>query len=731
MPRFPLMGVTITAIEGRRVGMRFNVTAESAATADALKFELNVTAVLRSAWNARHRLIGAALQIDPGTGSLTTLTKAELGPEISMSGSIDGYGVRSLSFNRFGAEYSPLRSAVLRAQKRVTLTGYLGVPGAVASRPMFDGYTRSGSFEDYPPVASVECQDVSLAWTSAKVYLNIEPASLMTRKELVLQVLDEHAIPYGDLDFGRDDGGTIYKAVAEGGERSVLDWLTDFLSPIARKPFWRDGKLHVRRFNGAGTIQRTLRAADGIKVSIGSPATNDTNSVTVTANLYGYRGQEGRIAKVTVDVTNATYAPATAVTKQDCTTGALSNVSLTSSAVEREVARVETISIYEGGTLVERYVEEKGWYAPRACALHQDTSGNISYNDEFDVYRYADGSWRAIPQEQYLPIRRTHLKRTFDSVTGFLQSEERWEWSWRAHEAPIKTINNVTLAETSIDRLVTEDGRALESSGTANALETGTIRGREIYDVHYVFETVYSADEEGQLSGVGTTAKTFRFPLYIPAQAPAAFTTSGLYAVMGPIDSPRYVMDYDIHLSEQSLTRSADYTCGPTVSTTYTQEGESTYRKRVQIIPGDGFNDPPAGATPSDEVLTGARPYVEQLTVRQEPQFAEATVTDEARIAIGQEVNTTTQNDYCETIGELETVALELLRDASHIPVTITMPIDWTIDEGDVIELDYAPITVEPMRLLVWDCNWTLNLATGANEQTLSCRYYPPAIAAV
>jgi hypothetical protein len=731
MPRFPLMGVTITAIEGRRVGMRFNVTAESAATADALKFELNVTAVLRSAWNARHRLIGAALQIDPGTGSLTTLTKAELGPEISMSGSIDGYGVRSLSFNRFGAEYSPLRSAVLRAQKRVTLTGYLGVPGAVASRPMFDGYTRSGSFEDYPPVASVECQDVSLAWTSAKVFLNIEPASLMTRKELVLQVLDEHSIPYGDLDFGRDDGGTIYKAVSEGGERSVLDWITDFLTPIGRKPFWRDGKLHVRRFNGAGTIQRTLRAADGIKVSIGSPATNDTNSVTVTANLYGYRGQEGRIAKVTVDVTNATYAPATAVTKQDCTTGALSNVSLTSSAVEREVARVETISIYEGGTLVERYVEEKGWYAPRACALHQDTSGNISYNDEFDVYRYADGSWRAIPQEQYLPIRRTHLKRTFDSVTGFLQSEERWEWSWRAHEAPIKTINNVTLAETSIDRLVTEDGRALESSGTANALETGTIRGREIYDVHYVFETVYSADEEGQLSGVGTTAKTFRFPLYIPAQAPAAFTTSGLYAVMGPIDSPRYVMDYDIHLSEQSLTRSADYTCGPTVSTTYTQEGESTYRKRVQIIPGDGFNDPPAGATPSDEVLTGARPYVEQLTVRQEPQFAEATVTDEARIAIGQEVNTTTQNDYCETIGELETVALELLRDASHIPVTITMPIDWTIDEGDVIELDYAPITVEPMRLLVWDCNWTLNLATGANEQTLSCRYYPPAIAAV
>jgi hypothetical protein len=731
MPRFPLMGVTITAIEGRRVGMRFNVTAESAATADALKFELNVTAVLRSAWNARHRLIGAALQIDPGTGSLTTLTKAELGPEISMSGSIDGYGVRSLSFNRFGAEYSPLRSAVLRAQKRVTLTGYLGVPGAVASRPMFDGYTRSGSFEDYPPVASVECQDVSLAWTSAKVFLNIEPASLMTRKELVLQVLDEHSIPYGDLDFGRDDGGTIYKAVSEGGERSVLDWITDFLTPIGRKPFWRDGKLHVRRFNGAGTIQRTLRAADGIKVSIGSPATNDTNSVTVTANLYGYRGQEGRIAKVTVDVTNATYAPATAVTKQDCTTGALSNVSLTSSAVEREVARVETISIYEGGTLVERYVEEKGWYAPRACALHQDTSGNISYNDEFDVYRYADGSWRSIPQEQYLPIRRTHLKRTFDSVTGFLQSEERWEWSWRAHEAPIKTINNVTLAETSIDRLVTEDGRALESSGTANALETGTIRGREIYDVHYVFETVYSADEEGQLSGVGTTAKTFRFPLYIPAQAPAAFTTSGLYAVMGPIDSPRYVMDYDIHLSEQSLTRSADYTCGPTVSTTYTQEGESTYRKRVQIIPGDGFNDPPAGATPSDEVLTGARPYVEQLTVRQEPQFAEATVTDEARIAIGQEVNTTTQNDYCETIGELETVALELLRDASHIPVTITMPIDWTIDEGDVIELDYAPITVEPMRLLVWDCNWTLNLATGANEQTLSCRYYPPAIAAV
>jgi hypothetical protein len=85
--------------------------------------------VLSPGW----RQIGVVLEMDLGSGSLSIIPLSEIDGDITLRGSINGFGVRELSFVRFGDGQSPWKTALLRGMRRVRLTGLRGVPGALGS----------------------------------------------------------------------------------------------------------------------------------------------------------------------------------------------------------------------------------------------------------------------------------------------------------------------------------------------------------------------------------------------------------------------------------------------------------------------------------------------------------------------------------------------------------------------------------------------------------------------
>ena len=721
MPRFVLSGWTLTTTEGTRTPLRFNVHNESLRTADRLEFNLAVTAVLRAAWNAKNRRIGLLIEADKGTGTLETLTLAEIGPGVTISGSLDGYGSRTLSFKRLGAELSPLRSWILGSQKAVRVTGYLGVPGAIQSRVLFNGYTRVGSFTDYPPSADVECQDSSLAFANTMLALNIENGEGNTRKDVVVGVLDSTAIPYGELDFGPGEGGRMYKGVTVGGDMPVLGWLEQYLTPIARRCYWRDGKLHIRRISTSGPVQRTLGAADGIRVSLGIPAANDENAVTVSSALYGYQGASGLRTETTIRTQQGVYAPLVATSKQACATGVISALTLSSSAVSREISRVVTKTTYDGDTPVWWEIEEWGWYAPRACNKWQAAGGAISHNPDFDVFQFADGSWRTEQEESFRVLRVTQTVRTWsETMIGIgypLDEENTRVTEWYPRTTHISYADETTAEEIIVAGYRTDDGRSWSG-------------GAEAFTFSNKKRTHYTATEDGQLHEVYTTAtgpsENIKTITTQPTLAELTAYLTGVWYAYGPTETKKWVRVENDSWEPAFWAQTISYVSA--VENTYQQSTtHSFYYLDAGFFSVNPVPSPPASRT---ETLPGSIPYVPMLVSSySEPQGATATMTDDPRIALAQRVDGTYSNDYCETLGELETVALERLREVGHVPVSITMPVDFSIDEGDVIVLDYSPVTAAAMTLVVWSINWTFNLATGANEQTLDCRYYPPAIA--
>src|SRR5688572_12136309 len=126
----------------QKVSLRYMLRAVSTAN-DSLKYDLTVINLI-AIGRAAFRTVGARLQIDKGNGTLVPVPMTEAGAEVTLRGSVDGYGIRELTFDWFGRR-SPLKTALLRSMARVTMTGIIGMPGLIGQRPMFDGYIRDVS----------------------------------------------------------------------------------------------------------------------------------------------------------------------------------------------------------------------------------------------------------------------------------------------------------------------------------------------------------------------------------------------------------------------------------------------------------------------------------------------------------------------------------------------------------------------------------------------------------
>ena len=181
---------------------------------------------------------GVLLSLDRGDGALSRLMSSELGQQITIRGSLDGYGVRSLSLSREGFGQSPLLTSFLRSKRELIATGYLGAPGSVAPTALFRGTLRSSSFDTLPAAAEIEFQDASAQWINIPFVYSLPIGQRTSRMEVIVDIVETFNIPCDteSLDFGPDDGGVIKKGITAAGETTLGNFIADFAKPMGRRP---------------------------------------------------------------------------------------------------------------------------------------------------------------------------------------------------------------------------------------------------------------------------------------------------------------------------------------------------------------------------------------------------------------------------------------------------------------------------------------------------------------
>jgi hypothetical protein len=677
---------------------------------DVLKWALTVVALLESVATASYRQLGARIWMDKGDGSLSQVMGNEIAPEVRLSGTLDGFGSRELSFTRYGDDQSPFKNSLLRGMRRVTMSGVAAIPGSFQAREMFDGYFRDTDYEGFPPVARITAQDTSVAYASIPMVYTLDAGSGTSRQDILVDVCADHGIPLGTVDFPDGTGGYVYKAISEGGERMVLDWIGDFLGPTGCRAYWRDGKLNVRRFDATRTAVRTLGAGNIRSITITPPATNSPNVARVTGAMFDYTGPSGRRTVPVFEEVTGTYAPLVATRRQN-TDGTFTALTLSASSETRVIRRLVGSRVYDGGTLVEEHINEFGWAAPRACNKRQDTAGTIAHNNSFPVYEFSDGSWRATIQEEFRQIGSRNLVRSFDSETGFLTSEIEYVAELTAREIPRASLKAADGTEEYLDVLMTEDGVAW--SGGMEQL---------IFPERNTYRYFEDAAVDGMLAKVEMVIDSFTATEYLLTIKPAGAYGGATIYVFGPSDAKKYA----------TVLGTGGYGLA-TRTTQYGYVSETSHRVRTftNITPNiypRTFQITSVGA--SDGVFPGGMPSIEQLTDYQEAQPATVTLKDQLRIALSlnKELPEFRQIDFCENPAELETVCLEILREVSAPRVTIETFADLALDEGEVVVVDHPKLGHQPVNLVIWSRDLSLNGATGANSQTLNCRWYTPEI---
>jgi hypothetical protein len=668
--------------------------------------------VLNQSW----RQIGVMVEMDKGDGALSTVLLSELSGDITMRGSINGFGVRELTFQRFGDSQSPFKSDLLRGMRQVRLTGFRGIPGVMASQLMFDGYIRDSQFNglSLPSVATIHCQDKSLAYVDAPLFYNLEPASLRGRVNVVLDALAAAGIPAGVFETPAGTG-IIYKAVSEPGTRRVLDFLTEFLLPIGVTGYWRNGVYNFRRFDTSGDPVRTLQLGDFRTLSIVPPPTNAANQVQVTTSMFAYLGPPGvRVVTETV-TTPGSYTPVAATSKQDHTTGVVSAIA-PAVVPDTKILQTVTTTTYDGGTVTDRVTLTYGYYAPKACPNRQTAAGVTTYNGTFDVYQFPDGTWRSQSTETWQLIKDEHLARTFDIGTGVLTQEDTDISQFAAIQIPYRTLNLPTdVTELFIDVL-------MSTAGTDGRAWMGGVEQFDRERDSRVFTVT-----GGVLATSTVFIEAFTAPEYTVIAPPAPGYIGPTVYVFGPTTAKTY--------GQVASAGGVLATIAQTV-TTYTAINSVSHSETTVYSAFAGGPYQPAtfqtnlSSLPGTPVtVAGPVPFLEiKSSNQQQPQPATFTVDDRLRqsLALGNTIPDYRQNGYCETDTELQTVGVEAMRAIAAPVVTIEMDIDWTIVEGSVIAIIHPRFGYGAVKLLVTDINWTFSPSSGRNSQTLTCRWYPP-----
>lgn len=673
------------------------------------------------------RKIGVKVEMDLGDGALTAIPAKDLGPVINLSDSLDGYGVQTCNFERFGDEQSPIKSSMLRRMGAVRLTGYRGTNGAIGSRPLFDGFIRQGSYSPYPPVGRIDCLDTALTFLDKPFIYSLAQGSHLSREEVLLDMCAVHSVPVGTWDLPVADGfrgGKLFKGIEEGGETNFMGFLVEWLVPIGCRPQMRDGKLNIARFGtdaeraGAPFVVapiRTLTCGDIRSLSCEPPPTNGSNAVSMSSSIFNYTGPEGRrTLPPEIKETSGIRQTVGAINRQNKSDGTITPITVFVASGTMITSRTITTRTFDGGTLVHEGVEEWGWYSPLAARYQQAAgTGTITWNAAKDVFQYADGSWRTTQHYDFQIIRRRSLTRNFDPETGYLVDEVLYVEQFAPVETYRGSLNPASGAEVPEFCYLTENGVAWVDGQEQFQPSTGSVLSRERNQI------IYEAFD-GQVTGYGFHVDSDQRTVYSLAANPAAAYAGATIYYFGIGTTRRYGRLAGTGLSIASY------------AVRFTQVSEHSYRETVSqviatgnLFPYSWQSIPPSGS----RIIEGSIPYLDQLTAYQVAQAATWTEYDDVKIAMSRGVTVIDgrQNDYCETDGELRTAAFEALRSNNHLVVNIEMDFDMIIESGKVIALAGHPkFNYETIKLLVVQREVSLNLVTGENSQSLTCRYYPP-----
>jgi hypothetical protein len=674
------------------------------------------------------RLIGAKVEIDKGDGSLSTLTTKDLPESIIVRGTLDGFGVREATFGWHGGP-SPATTAVLRAARRVKVTGIRGILGeAIESTVLTDGKLRDADYSVHPPLSTLTSQDQLLGLDKPLFYTK-DLRDLKSRDEIITAILTDAGITKGTFTWPAgftDGGGYCVKEINEAGGRTVGQFLAEFIAPTGCRMYQRSGALYIKAFSTTDTPANTLPLSLIRSLRVTPPSTSTPNVVSVTAGNFAYRGADLTASSPvtsTVEVAfdaGAGHVVRVAYEKQDKTTGAITAVSPSSSPGSDPWSRVVTDTYYEGGTVVRRVVSTYGWKAPIAAPTKVSSGGVSSHNDLFDCFHYThDGSWRTQEAETFQLISQVTTERWFDG-DGFLVTEREITADFRQIETYNATIANGANTETAATRYVIADGRALrnakeELSNNEIVLTSHVRNSFEIGRTNcYSYQQIMS-------TAAGTSPP--REPYPIVSYTPGATNNGPTIYVFGPTAGKRYARLWANAGIDPSITITIAYAV-----VTDTSHTQTTTKVTPDSINGTGYASRWAAYTAGGVTLSYRIPRPEMHTDAQVPEPYTYTIKDDVGIQLngGVEIVEYVQNDWCEWWWEQKTLAIERLRQLRALRVTIETDADFELDEGDVVTIPAHPaFSFEDAACLIVEQEANLNLSTAANSHMLTCFVYP------
>ncbi len=679
------------------------LTIVNAAVADALASQISV--VEHDFMADAVRTAGILLEMEGGDGTMATVPLSELGEEITLSESLEG--VSELSFTRVGDGQSPLRSGHLRAPRRVRMALSRGTLGGERWWPVFDGSLRDADVDTYPCQSALQAQDGSVL--DRPLIYSLIARSYWSRKDVWLDICRRNRIVPGTFN-APNNGGYVNKEITEGGNRTIRAFLAEYFVPTGYTCRWNGRSLDVVNFSVLDAPVRSLTWSDlhGMP-RVTPPPANAPNVVRLASGIYPYTGPDLTGVTNTVVDTPGPYTPKAAIQKQDKVTGAITSVAPAVTA-QPVLSQVATATTRDGGTVVIENIVEYGWYAPKACKNRRLTNGTITFNNQADVYKYPDNTWRTQPTETWMPLRQRYTVWSFDVNGWFLSATTRLS-EITAWELNLATINNGgTGQEVNIDRLVTEDGRAWESGAEAM---------KWVEDIsNYPSTNALGQIVQWSWSSRTSANEAFRGPVTPPPVGPV-YAGPNIY-VFGPLAAKRYLTRA---VGAMTLWTSAQVLTPNPAGTAYTQVTTNTVNPLGFIEPVQRSVPPAAG---SDSVAAPL-PLREQLSNKQVPQPASVEFRDDVRIAFAnQMIPAPTENAWCETLSEMNLAAFVAGQQLGASDVQFTQDLDPRIRPGVVLELPVHPeLGTEVPRLLVWSSTMTLNLTDYTCEHELACKWLP------
>lgn len=666
------------------------------------------------------KLFGAKIELDFGSG-LEIVPQSRLGEVVAFRETIDGYGAAEWVFTLLDID-SPMDSSFLRNMRQARFTLFWGKPGAITSSLLVDGFTREATWDYLTRSAQITCQDSSVKVATKRLQLSLaQNLAGTSRTSILATVLGSYGVT-----SVVDCPGSVRKAVTESGNNTVLQWVSLFVAPAARRAYWRNGTLYVVP-SGIGTPVATLKAHDIRDMQAVPAPTNSTNEIYFTSLLIDDSGFPDGPTVTTVDQ-EGIYTPKGAVHRQDAD-GSVHDVTVTP-APSSPIARTVTTQTGAGGFLMETLIEESKWmasYAPRAkqyAATYSEDLPNLTHSG-IVCYDFGDGDhWHSQDQESfqiwrrtlveeiyafgihtgrrttitinwshfYLPFGRVVNNTTYD---GLVQRPARgplggFLWFWYGDLEPGHPI----AGNSFLDRPTYLWEMDQSSDRIGLAIETFTSSGPGFAVPALVIDDTFIRDGVGDIAAIrrrltfergtagfaGAGGDTRRWRV-----GPPTFTTFGQFPeIVGNMGAPRH-----------DVTGPAGEIEGEFVIS-YLPMTEATRTGHVTSVSGTATSDVanrPVGFEAEMALPAPGGSFIVDVAVpvedRTGPPSNPASITFPApsSVAANGTYQSPARNDYCETTAEQENVSRDLLRASLSEQITITLDPRGDIRAGDSIAL--------------------------------------------